>query len=126
MEQKFEHSALEQEIKAFAAEIKERGLAEKGKEAVKTVIQEKMGAPSPAVPAAPPPAGQSPALPGYLQAEPPDVKLKVEKLLDLALHKGIKQAAEEARNTVPLVMDAFHDALVDKLYDELKVRGLLK
>jgi hypothetical protein len=126
MDAKFEHSALELEMKELAAEIKERGQAEKGKEAVRSAIQERAGA------AAPLPAGQgaptpsrSGSLPKYLDKESPELKLKVEKLLDMAIHKGIKAASNEARNTSPLVMDAFHDALTDKLYGELKSRGLL-
>ena len=122
-----EHAALEQEIKELAKEIKERGLAEKGKEAVRAVIKEQIGgAAAPVSPATPPAsASASGSLPAYLNKESPEVKLKVEKLLDMALHKGIKTAGAEARNMPPLIVDAFHDALTDKLYTELKTRGLL-
>lgn len=128
MEQKFEHSALEQDIQRLSAEVKERGLSEKGKEGLKIVIKEKIAAPSPvvSVPAQPAkPPFSSVTLPGYLESETDLVKLKVEKLLDLAWHKGIKRASEEARDGGPLVLDAFHDALTDKLYNELKQRGLI-
>lgn len=132
MEQpKFEHSILEEDIKRLSLEIKSRGLAEKGKKGVKTVIQEQTAPPitatgtaaQPAQPAAPP--ASSVTLPSYLDKETDLLKLKVEKLLDLALHKGVNRAAEEARDNGPLVVDAFHDALTDKLYDELKQRGLI-
>lgn len=126
MDSTFEHASLEQEIKELAKEIKERGLAEKGKEALRAVIKEQIGgAAAPSSPATPP-APVSGSLPAYLNQESPEVKLKVEKLLDLALHKGIKTAGAEARNMPPLIMDAFHDALTDKLYSELKSRGLLR
>ena len=136
MEQKmsppFEHASLEQDIERLSAEIKERGLAGKGKEGVKTVVKEQTApempvGPSgrPELPTAPPPVPVNPALPNYLQNEPAEVKLKVEKLLDLAWHKGIKKAADEARNSGPVILDAFHDALTDKIYNELKQRGLL-
>ncbi len=124
MEQRFEHAALEQEIKQLAVEIKERGLAEKGKEGIRAVIQEKTGIPAAGSQSSQSASG-SPNLPGYLAKEAPEVKLKVEKLLDMALHKGLKAAANEAKGTNPIVIDAFHDALADKLYAELKARGLI-
>ena len=40
--------------------------------------------------------------------------------------KGITAVINEALAQEPFVVDAFHDALVDKLYDELKTRGLVK
>ena len=40
--------------------------------------------------------------------------------------KGITAVINEASAQEPFVIDAFHDALVDKLYDELKTRGLVK
>ena len=126
-----EHSAIEQDIKRLATEIKERGLSEQGRQALQSVLKEKMSASSGAAgqPTPPPlPAGEpAPAspLPEYLKSESPEVKLKVEKLLDLAWHKGIQRAAKEAAISGPLVLDGFHDALIDKLYPELKKRGLL-
>lgn len=123
MEKTFEHSSLEQEIKELSAEIKERGLSDKGRGAVKTLVQERIqNAPAPATPSQP----ASGTLPGYLAKESPELKLKVEKLLELALHHGIRRAADEARAMNPIEMDAFHDALTDKLYGELKSRGLLQ
>ena len=125
MKPTFEQATLEQEMKQLAVEIKERGMGDKGKEAVKTVIKEQMPSAQPATtPAAPAPkdAGH---LPGYMAKESPELKLKVEKLLDLALRHGLKRAADEARGLNPIEVDAFHDALTDKLYGELKSRGLL-
>ena len=42
------------------------------------------------------------------------------------MHKGIEKAAAEAKKSNPYVLDAFHDALVEKLYPELQRRGVLK
>lgn len=126
MKPSFEHAGLEQEIKQLAAEIKDRGLGEKGKEAVRVVLKEQLPAASPAPVATVPTPQTSGHLPNYLANASPEVKLKVEKLLDLALHHGIKRAADEARGMNHLEMDAFHDALTDKLYAELKTRGLLE
>lgn len=128
IEPKFEHSSLEADIKRLSAEIKERGISEKGKEALKTIVKEQIPAPissvTPTQPAVPPTSSVS--LPHYMDGEKDLVKLKVEKLLDLAWHKGVKRASEEARDSGPIVLDAFHDALTDKLYEELKRRGLIK
>ena|SRR3989344_8786664 len=129
MPEVFEHSALEQDIKRLSTEAKERGVAEKGKEVLKTVIKEQVTPTSPGdvVPVQPTvPPTSSISLPHYMEGEKDLVKLKVEKLLDLAWHKGIKRASEEARDSGPIVLDAFHDALTDKLYEELKKRGLIK
>ncbi len=123
MDKIFEHSALEQEITNLSLEIKERGLSEKGKEAVKTIIQERV--PVSVAPNTPAQSGSA-VLPNYLTKESPEMKLKIEKLLDLTLHHGLKRAADEARRLSPIEVDAFHDALTDKLYTELKSRGLLK
>lgn len=128
---KFEHASLERDIKRLSAEIKERGLGEKGRGGVMTVVKEQS---SPEMPVGPSgrqelpvaqPVPQNPALPNYLQNEPSQIKLKVEKLLDLAWHNGIKRAAMEARDSGPMILDAFHDALTDKIYNELKKEGLL-
>ena len=40
--------------------------------------------------------------------------------------KGITPVINEVAGQEPFVVDAFHDALVDKLYDELKSRGIVK
>lgn len=125
-EPKLEHAALERDIKRLTAELKKN--PEKGKEALKTALQSQIAPAGEDVSAqiqpAKPPA-TSVSLPHYLDKETDLVKLKVEKLLDMAFHKGIKRAAVEARDSGPLIMDAFHDALTDKLYKELKQRGLL-
>lgn len=127
-----EHAAIEQDIKDLTKELKDRGLSEQGKQALKTILQEK--APAPAIEhpmTTSPVSGTAPsastsALPDYAKNEPIEVKIRIEKLLEMAWHKGIKQASQEAINAGPLVLDAFHDAVIDKLYPELKKRGLVK
>lgn len=64
-------------------------------------------------------------LPDYVKSAPPEAKLQVEKLLEISLQKGIVEATEEAKKGDPYVLDAFHDALVEKLYPELRRRGLV-
>lgn len=126
---KFEHQALEQDIERLSAEIKAR--PETAKEVSKEILREAVSRRIyPEKVEAPPKeeAGEapSPVLPTYLITASKDIKLKVEKLVDLAWHKGVDQAVKEARKSGALILDAFHDALVDKLYEEFKKRGLLK
>ena len=129
MEKGLAHATLEQEIKRLSVEIKERGIAKTEQEAAKTIIKERIAAQTAgaetAAPAAPAADASSQILPQYLSGAPADVKIKVEKLLDMAWHSGIKRAAKEAKESGPLALDAFHDALTDKLYEEMKTRGLL-
>lgn len=69
---------------------------------------------------------ESESLPDYLITESDDVKNRVEGLINLAFLKGIEVSAKEAARSGPFILDAFHDALTSKLYEELKKRGLLK
>jgi hypothetical protein len=71
------------------------------------------------------PADDNKFLSDYLKDAPADVKIKVEKLIDSAFRHGLSGAVNEARRFDPFILDAFHDTLTDKLYDELKKRGLL-
>ena len=54
-----------------------------------------------------------------------EAKLEIEYLVDMALHHGIDKAVEKAKASGPFVLDAFHDALTGKLYDEMRRRGML-
>lgn len=65
-------------------------------------------------------------LPDYAKDAPAETKLEVETLIQVAFAKGISEAAKEASNSSPYVIDAFHDALSGKLYTELERRGLIK
>lgn len=126
----FEHSALEADIQRLAQEIQRhrerpelQGASEREivKEAVRSV------APTPAAPQPQPqaPSSQSP-LPQYAESASAETKLEIEYLLDVAFHHGIAKANAEAAKTNPFVLDAFHDALVGKLYPELQKRGIVR
>ncbi len=125
----FKHEALEADMQHLAAEIqkfRERPELREasGEEMLKKSIQSlspaqlqdeaKQGEPS---------AGP---LPSYTKAVSAETKLEIEYLLDLAFHKGISTANAEAAKSSPFVLDAFHDALVGKLYPELQRRGIVK
>lgn len=124
-----EHARLEQEIQILSREVKEHQKTAAGeitdKAALTAVLQKRSDAA-----AAPPPSSaptdQSPSvLPAYLQKESPENKLKIEELVDKAFHKGIDAALREARNYGPFFLDAYHDTLTSRLYEELKARKLL-
>ena len=117
------HEVLEADIARLATEIQKhrekpemKGLSEK--EILTRSLQ--------AFEATPPSPPSSGPLPEYARASSAGTKLEIEYLLDMAFHKGITQAAKEARKSNPFVFDAFHDALVGRLYPELKKRGILK
>ena len=64
-------------------------------------------------------------LPDYLNSSPAEIKLQVEKLVDSVFHQGIIKAVKEAQKSGGFILDAFHDALTDKLHEELKRRKLI-
>jgi hypothetical protein len=125
-EPKFDHSAIEKDIERLSSEIKTEGGKER--EALKAALgariyrEEKwVDLTGKAAQPSPPPN----ILPNYVQNAPAQTKLVIEKLLDLAWHKGVAKAAQEAKKHGPLILDAFHDAITDKLYEEFKNRGLI-
>lgn len=124
------HSAIEADIARLSAEIKERSAKEFGAPSKETLKQALYPVIYQAAPAAPAPAADnqeppSPYLPEYVNRAPQEARLQVEKLVDLAFHKGVAEAAAHARLMGSFVTDAFHDALVEKLYGEMQARNLL-
>jgi len=127
MEPKIEHFALEQDIERLSKEIQEHKatLSKPGvsdREIVKAVLGAQIQRQSEKQSIAQPPSS---ILPKYLESESAEVKLKVEELVDLAFHKGIGASVKEANKFGPFILDALHDSLTGRIYDELKVRKLL-
>ncbi|TSC89086.1 MAG: Uncharacterized protein G01um10143_467 [Parcubacteria group bacterium Gr01-1014_3] len=127
-----EHLAIEQDIAAISADLKARRGGQARKNAEQGISKEDMkSAVSTRIESSPAPGASSSSqssastLPSYTQNAPEEVRLKIEKLIDLAWHKGIWRAVQEAKNSDPLTLDALHDALTDKIYEEFKKRGLL-
>jgi len=50
---------------------------------------------------------------------------QVNTLVQMVSDQGIRKTIKHAISNTPFILDAFHDLLVDKLYDELKSRGLI-
>lgn len=131
----FEH-VLETDIVRLAAEIKNqrervemRDAAER--EIVKEALRSFTGTSAPPrAPATGSAAGtaddDASPLPDYAKAAPAEVKLEIESLLEIALREGLSKALTESRRTPYFVQDAFHDALIGKLYPELQKQGIVK
>ncbi len=136
MQEGFETSNLEHEIEELSKEIenkrevleREKGIVEE-KEILRHVVGEKLGKaetstqePEPSEPTSIKPArGES-----YLDTLDEDSQGSVNELVEYIPKKGLANAIEEAKKREAFIIDAFHDVLVDKLYDSLKEKGLLK
>lgn len=130
--QNFELNILEADIERLSKEIKEKRdlLENKGisnKELLKQTLSPIIKQSGPAQPIQPSvqPADDSKFLSDYLKDASPDVKIKVEKLIESAFRHGLTKTVGEAKHFDPFILDAFHDALTDKMYEELKKRGLI-
>jgi hypothetical protein len=64
-------------------------------------------------------------LPSYMKDMPTDVKDRVERLVEDAFKNGVEHAAIEAQKSGPFVVDALHDVLSDRFYEDLKTRKLI-
>ena len=57
----------------------------------------------------------------------PELKEKVQELVNLVFNKGLDDGVKEAvRSNNPALIDAFHDVLVDELYNTLLDRRKLE
>ncbi len=129
----FNHSIIEQDIERLSKEIAEkRNLSEYKKLSEKELIKQTLEPimhQSSNQPIQSPTPSQGPAeetiLPDYLKDSPAEIKIQVEKLVDSVFHQGISKTIHEAQKAGPFILDAFHDALTDKLYEELKKRKYL-
>lgn len=129
------HNALEADIERLIREIAgKRNLPEhkdlSNRELVKQSLEpifNQSAAPITTQPATAQSAIQNRILPNYLQNQnvPPNLKLQIEELVDSLFHQGVGKVVKKARRANPFVLDAFHDALTDKLHEELKKRGVI-
>ena len=123
-----EIAELSQQINEKRAQLeRERGILPESKEAVKEVVAERLGAGERQVPA--PPVATATVTQSstgsYLDGLDDDSVHKVNALIEMLSKDGFKKTVEAAKNADPFIMDAFHDALVDRLHDDLKAQGLI-
>jgi len=130
---KFNHNIIEQDIKRLSHEIAEKKkllkykeLPEKEliKQALESLVKQPYIQSAQQLAQSRKPTKKT-FLPDYLKNSPDEIKLQVEKLVDLVFHRGVLKTIKEAQKAGPFILDAFHDALTDKLYDELKKRKYL-
>ena len=117
-------SQFEQEVSEIAMQIEKRrnlleqdagveSHAEVAREVIAEAIKNAAGkAPSDTSPT---PQGTS-----YLDSTDTDSAHKVNMLIDEIQEKGLTAAIADAKNQSPYILDAFHDSLVEKLYNTLK------
>ncbi|MDQ5958060.1 MAG: hypothetical protein QG665_407 [Patescibacteria group bacterium] len=125
MEQK-----ISQHIEAEIAELEER-IAEKRRnlESEQSIVDDRQLVgevvtdlrSAPRVVQLPPDEGDK----SYLDSLPEEVEAQVEYLVDQLFKKGVAWTIKQSKKLPALEQDAFHDTLVEKLYTELKNRGLI-
>ncbi len=72
------------------------------------------------------PTSSSPdALPAYAADAPIQAKSTVDKLITLTFQKGLHEGIAHAAKMDPFTMDLYHDALTEKLFEEMKTRKLI-
>ena len=116
-----EIAELNREIEIKRAELEqEKGIVEE-REAVSEVVASHVYASDTSTQAVSP----APSSANYLDNLDADTVVLVNNLISDIPKAGIKKTIARARAEHPFVLDAFHDALVTKLYEELKERGLI-
>jgi len=131
---------IEEEIADLTKRIEEKRKvleSEKGvlqereiiKEAIANKISEKVPGYTPS-PAPTTSANDIPAIAvggiSYLDRVDEETKTEVNRLLGMVFSQGINTATQEAIKSGPFVLDVFHDALTDKMYEQLKSQGIVK
>jgi len=123
---------LERDFERLTATINERRPFEKADVPEKQIVKKSLEVFLPPE-MAPAPSSQeettgSGFLPSYMDGSKndPGAEEKIRSLIDLALREGLTESWRAARRESPFVVDAFHDALTEKLLPELKKRGVIK
>jgi len=127
------HESLERDIRELEAKLetlKGKKEAARPREVVKEHLAPRIyrGLPPKAAAAKPTPRAKpsSPTLPDYIEKYSDEIRLEAEKLIDLAWRKGIDAAVGAAEREGAFMLDVFHDALTDKLYEKFQEKGLIK
>lgn len=121
---------LERQIKDKRSSLEQSSPSVEGLPSDKEILHEVVGqkiqehAPQyiPKMPSATQNALATDDTPSYMTTE---LKEKVQELINIAFTKNINEAIKIASNN-PALLDAFHDVLVDELYDALIERQKIK
>ena|SRR3989338_11086638 len=124
-----EKKALQQAQQGEQPAVQERDIL---REVVKEKAQEFVPSYQPSAPTVVQLPPDDTLLPSAPVSEPPsylsdELKSKVQELVDLVFAKDLAEAVKEvSKINNPALLDAFHDVLVDQLYDVLVERGKLE
>ena len=121
-------SEVSQKMRELTPEQTENGRVIE-KAILHNVIGEKLGKPSPAGAHSPQAQTSDDSMRTGMEHvhEPPEFKRKVEQLINIVFQKNIDTAVEEVKKTYDAALiDAFHDTLVDELYERLVDEDKLK
>ena len=129
IEQTSSNAHIEAEIAELSAQIEakrrilesEQGIVE-DRALVRQVVSDFVPPAQTTVSSAPPPSDNS----SYLDNLSVEVREAVALLVAKVFERGLAKTITEARQMSALDLDAFHDTLTDKIYAELKNRGLVK
>jgi len=131
MDQQFEsQNNIEADLHKVGQEVKEQiGGSATPEVTERALVQQSLHpmvkAPAVAVPQSGQPTAVDMELPVYLHDASAAIKDRVERLVEDAFKHGVEHAAVEAQKSGPFIVDALHDALSDKFYEELKKRNIV-
>lgn len=138
------NGGLEAEIADLTRQIEEKkrvlegqsGIVREDKEILAETVAENFTGGSPVASAGTAPAGTpagatspAPVQPvgnDYLATLSPETVEQLNGYISMIPAAGIKKTVAKVKEENPYLLDAFHDALVTRLYDELKQRGIVK
>ena len=146
MAEDFAKNNIESEIALLSEKIAEkrrqleesRGVVQE-RELVKSVLGEKISATIPqSIPVqtasisngadrrSSAPATQSPSKISYLDSLDEKSQAEIMQLVESVFANGLEKTLKTLELVEPFIIDAFHDVLTDRLYGELKKKGVLK
>lgn len=70
--------------------------------------------------------GAVPTSKSYLDYLDEESRAIVEQLVESVFTNGLEKTLKGLEMQEPFIIDAFHDVITDKIYDELKKRGVVK
>jgi len=144
MSEGIQNNALESEIAELSRQIEEKrsqleagqGFVPEQKDVLREVVGEKIhGTPAPtpqsddtgdSPTSTPSPTPVQTDGSHYLDNLDDENVSKINELIENVSTKGIKDSIAKAKDESPFLLDAFHDALTDKLYEELQKSGQIK
>jgi len=129
-------SALEAEIAALQQKIESKknqlevasGIIEEtgGKELLDQAVRELFTSSHSTAESTPAPIVASPKSASYLDRLDDETATTVGQLVEQMSTAGIAKTVATAEALGPFALDALHDLLVDRLYEELRSRGIIK